>query len=50
MGTPVLAVAGGGNVVLGLSSSMAEQEEAGEDGGQDASKIQAPTSARLGRR
>jgi hypothetical protein len=48
MGTPVPAVAGGENLALGLSSSMVEQEEAGEDGGHEASKIQAPAFTGLG--
>jgi hypothetical protein len=39
MGTPVPAVAGGKNLALSSSSSMVEQEEAGEDGGHEASKI-----------
>ncbi|CAD6218646.1 unnamed protein product [Miscanthus lutarioriparius] len=49
MGTLIPAVAGSGNLALGSSSSMMEQEEAGEDGGHEACKIQAPASAGLGR-
>jgi hypothetical protein len=49
MGTPVPTVAGGGNLALGSRLSMEEQEEAGENGGHEASKIQAPASTGSGR-
>ena len=39
MGMPIPAMAGGGNLALDSRSSMVEQEEAGEDGGHEASKI-----------
>jgi len=42
-------MAGSGNIALDSHSSMVEQEEAGEDGANEASKIQAPASAGLGR-
>jgi len=50
MGTPIPAVAGGGNLALDSRSSMVEQEEAGEDGGHEASKILASASAGWGAR
>ena len=46
---PIPVVAGGGNLALDSRSSMVEQEEAGEDGGHEASKILASASAGLGR-
>ena len=49
MGTPIMVVAGGDNLALVSRSSMVEQEEAGEDGGHEASKILASASAGLGR-
>jgi hypothetical protein len=48
MGTPISAVAGGGNLALDSRSSMVEQEEAGEDGDHVASKIHALASVGLG--
>jgi len=49
VGTPNLAVVGGRNLAIDSHSSTVEQEEAGEDGGHEASKIQVPASAGLGR-
>jgi len=49
MEMPIPVVAGGGNLALDSRSSMVEQEEAGEDGGHEASKILASASAGLGR-
>ncbi|CAD6258393.1 unnamed protein product [Miscanthus lutarioriparius] len=49
MGMSIPAVAGGRNLALDSHSSMVEQEEAGEDGGHEASKILASASEGLGR-
>jgi len=49
MEMPIPAVADSGNLALDSRSSMVEQEEAGEDGGHEASKILASASAGLGR-
>jgi len=48
VGTPIPSMAGGGNLALDSRSSMVEQEEAREDRGHEASKIQALASVRLG--
>ena len=49
MGMPIPTMAGSGNLALDSRSSMVEQEEAGEDGGHEASEILALASAGLGR-